>query len=220
MWRDSKRLLLLIGLAAVLVGAYLWVHGLPGAGRPEEPRRPKARRGPRAGAPTTRGGTGDSPPGNAGRNERNDSWTKLSKVSRMARRAEPEHLPALKKAAASKVTEIREAAVVGIGRMGKDSDPQVLIEALRKDRSAAVRIAAATALGRIRCWDAGEALMDALDDADTGVRSAAGFALTRIMGADLGYRANDPGRERIIQRIRHWWPKFYEGRNRGRGSKD
>jgi HEAT repeat protein len=101
--------------------------------------------------------------------------------------------------------------MVGIGRLGDESDPHLLMNALQTDPSPAVRVAAATALGKLKCWEAGPLLIDALEDPDSRVRSRAGAAIDRIVGVKLGFDATDPKRNLVIQKIKTWWPEFYAG---------
>jgi len=229
MW--GNRLFLVIGGGAIAVLAIVCVivYSVVGFGSPEvgaeEPAISHAGRSPgaggREGSPnnsTNAGGKdghagGPSSPTNGTGRPRGVADPHYQKVVRISRRPKPEDLDELKTAASTPNWRTREAAMVGIGRLGKDSDPAVLIDALRRDPSAEVRAAAAGALGRLKHWDAGPVLIDALDDPDLIVRGRAYAAVKAIMGVDFHYRANDPRgrRGQAIQQIRAWWPKFYEG---------
>jgi len=229
MFGEKKRLFLLVGLLVAAGCTYVAVHGVPWSGSEDEidldlgdlgdagtvaAAKPD---GTPNSAGTSSGTAGAShsvanarrPSHSAGPSPRSEIV--YEKVRRVAQRPKPAHLPHLKKAVRSGDERIREAAAIGIGRLGESSDPDVLISALRNDRAATVRAAAATALGRLNCWEAGPALIDALEDPDTNVRSRAGAALRKIMGVDFHYRANDPDRAKAIQKIRKWWPEFYDG---------
>ncbi len=215
------RLLLLIGLVVVLAVGCVFVY-LPGGGdeQPDpreviallEAEEKAAKQDPpsattRTGETPSKGGAAPRAPG-----PRHESRAAIARhVTRMAQRPKPEYLSALKKAARSSDEAIREPAMVGLGRLGENSDPQPLMTSLANDESAAVRIAAATALGNLRHWEAGPILIDALEDPDPRVRSQAGASLDKIIGVKLGFRATDPKRDRVIEKIRAWWPRFYAG---------
>lgn len=225
MWRDNKRLLVLMGLGAALLVYLLFANVIPWLTSEDE----ETRAAEELTSLLEEDGDGDDeptppPPGAAKADERGggnryiasssaDPGRVLTRVTKISRRPKRDHLPVLKKAARHESPKVREAAVTGIGRLGEDSDPRTLIEALRSDESGEVRAAAAAALGKLKHWDAGETLMDALSDEDPRVRARAGAALQQIMGADFHYRAKDPQRDKVIQRIRKWWPKYYENRN-------
>ena len=217
MWRERKRLLLLIGLVALLAIVYVSVHGLPWSG-PEVAADPGLGR-PVAPTPAPVDSTPDGGTRTAPSASTNYSPAAYQRLVNIARRPEPDHLPELRQATRSKSPKTREAAVVGMSRLGAKSDTQALIERLKSDVAPQARAAAAAALGRLRCWEAGPALIDALEDRDTNVRARAGAALRRIMGVDFRFRANDPARRQTIQRIRDWWPKFYDGHVQSAGRK-
>ncbi len=198
---NGKRLIVLSGVAVALAVAYVVVHGLPGTGvdgvvdlAPQAPPPP---------------GNGDDGGGEAADSPEPAAVSpSYRQIASIVRSPEPRHLPELTRAARSPERKVREQAVVGMGRLGKKADPEVLVEKLAEDKAPEVRSAAATALGRIESWEAGPKLIEALRDPDPRVRAQAGVALKRIMGVDFGYRANDPKREEAIRRIEHWWPRF------------
>ena len=210
MWYEKKRLFLLIGAVAVLAVAYLLIHGLPGSGDEDEEMTPRRRRAAARGAAPS---TDPSNPGPRAKRPAGAKWSpaEYQRLVTISRSPEPEDLPELREATRSTSPEVREAAVVGMSRLGEKADTQTLIERLKTDTAPPVRAAAAAALGKARCWEAGPALIQALEDKDSNVRTRAGAALRRIMGIDFRYRADDPGRQKAIQRIREWWPKFYDG---------
>lgn len=237
MWSKNRRLFVLIGLLVAAVCAYLALHGLPWSSSDEEVDQsgpgdagnvvaastddpPDARRpSVRGDGPTHGVGKRDGPDGGVPAGGPKAAAVRR-KVARLAERPKPEYLPELREAAASPDEDTREAALVGIGRLGKDADTELLIRTLQTDKAPAARIAAATALGQLKCWEAGPALIDALEDPDARVRSRAGTAIDRIIGLRLGFRASDPGRAKVIEKIRMMWPGFYENHLRdspGRG---
>jgi HEAT repeat protein len=78
---------------------------------------------------------------------------------------------------------------------------------LVEGESAAVRAAAADALGAMGDSQSMPQLLAAMEDANAAVRGRAGVAVQRILGADFFFRANDPPekREDTLQRIRNHW---------------
>ena len=205
MLSDRKRLFLLIGLAAVLAVVYFAVRGVPGQ---RESR--SADGGDSANLPPS---GGKNVPGRAKVPEQAEVAARRREVVDIAVQGKPEYLPQLKKAAADPDWRVRHAAVDGVGRLGREGDPQFLIDVLRNpNEQAEVRAAAAERLGEMRHWDAGPAIIDAMEDSSDLLRARAGVALRRIIVVDLGYRANDPSDRRgeVIRRIRQLWPWFYE----------
>ncbi|KPK50548.1 MAG: hypothetical protein AMK72_02005 [Planctomycetes bacterium SM23_25] len=201
MWHDHRgRLILLAAVAVVLVGVYVAVHGVPGFGRSGGPEVRPTRTGgdPRAADPAGDGSAGPA----------------YGTLVKLAQRRDPENLPRFRQQAASPDWQTRHAAITGIGRLGKGGDPVLLVTTLRNpEEHPEVRAAAAGALGQMRCWDAGAALIEALRDPSRQVRAAAGGALRRIMRVDCRFRANDPlpAREAAIRRIQQTWSDFYQG---------
>jgi hypothetical protein len=201
MLRDKKRLLLLIGLVvAALAVVYFAVRGVPAS------RESRSADG---------GDSADLPPSSKREKipERTEVAARRREVVDIAVQMKPEYLPQLKKAAADPDWKVRHAAVDGVGRLGREGDPQFLIDVLRNpNEQAEVRAAAAERLGEMRHWDAGPAIIDAMEDSSDLLRARAGVALRRIIVVDLGYRANDPSDRRgeVIRRIRQLWPWFYE----------
>ncbi|MCD6303756.1 MAG: HEAT repeat domain-containing protein [Planctomycetes bacterium] len=211
MFGDKKRLAALMGLAAVLVLVFVYLHVWPRSNADDEAPRGSSAALSNNGEKGPAGADNSSNTGGTGRTGLLKASPSYQQIKKIVQNPRPSQLPVLKKAARSPDARVRETAVIGMGRLGKDTDPTVLMDALRSDPSPAVRVAAATALGRLKYWDAGPLLIDALSDPDPRVRSRAGAALNRIVGVDLGYDALAPDRDRAIQRIRDWWPKFYQG---------
>ncbi len=204
MLRDKKRLLLLIGLAAALAVVYFAVRGGPAS----------RESGGGVGHSANRPGPGIEPaPGSKNTPEQFEVAARRGEVVRIAVQMKPEYLPQLKKAAADPDWKVRHAAVGGVGRLGREGDPQFLIDVLlNPNEQAEVRATAAERLGEMRHWDAGPAIIDAMEDSSDLLRARAGVALRQIIIVDFGYRANDPPdrRDEVIQKIRKWWPQFYE----------
>ncbi len=230
MLSDKRRLFLLVGLLIAAGCAYVFFHGVPWSASDDEididvgdlgdPGTVAAAKQddasdskePPAGVGSRTDATGNTRrPGNSAdrsRSARVETFRK--RVARIAERPRPEYLPELKQAARSPDEDARETALVGMRRLGNSADTGLLIHALRTDESPGVRVAAATALGKLKCLEAGPALIEALQDPDARVRSRAGAAMDRIIGVRMGFRANDPGRAKVIQKIRTIWREFYE----------
>jgi hypothetical protein len=205
MFSDKKRLILLIGLAAILAVVYVVTRGGPASS--ESP-------GTAGGDSANRPAPGIEPaPGSENTPEQFAAANRYQEVANLAVQSKPEYLPKLKKAAGDPDWKVRHAAVDGVGRLGREGDPQFLLEVLRKpNEQVEVRAAAVERLGEMRLWDAGLAMIDAMEDPSPLLRARAGVALRRLIVVDYGYRANDPPerRDEVIQRIRKDWPWFYD----------
>lgn len=205
MQSDKKRLLLLIGLAAVLAVVYFVTRGGPASS--ESP-------GAGGGSTSNRPAPGVEPaPGSENTPEQFAAANRYQEVANIAVQSKPEYLPKLKKAAADPDWKVRHAAVDGVGRLGRTGDPQFLLEVLRNpNEQVEVRAAAVERLGEMRLWDAGPAIIDAMEDPSPMMRTRAGVALRRLIVVDYGYRANDSPdrRNEVVQRIRKDWPWFYD----------
>ncbi len=209
MWSRNRRLLFLVGLVAALAGMYLILHGLPGSGTPgsadEEQalasKRPEGSKGGGAG-----GGLGTGQPGNL------VSVATYRDVVKLSRRRDPKYLPELKAAAGDSEWKKRHAAVSGIGQLKDKGDPAFLLSVLGNEAERPeVRAAAAESLGAMRYYEAGPALIQAMENGPMVLRSAAGVALQRIMKVHYGYRAGDSleRRREALDLIRADWPQFY-----------
>lgn len=206
MLSDKKRLLILIGVAVVLVVVYVSISGVPGFGGsgsddPDDSVDPTPSRVENPSEPEKAA------------IRRREVKTRRREVFRLAVQKKPENLPKLKKAAADPEWRVRHAGVDGVGRLGREGDPQFLIGVLNnRKEQAEVRASAAERLGEMRYWEAGPAIMDAMEDSSELLRARAGVALRRIVVVDMGYRANDPldSRRQSMQKIRKMWPWFYE----------
>ena len=207
-----KRLLILAGvgvlLAVVLAFQHLWPRG--------DDSREKAPRMAPAGAPDAR----QAPTAASGAAA--ESEAQYAKLFAISQQPSPQDVPVLKKAIQSPSWEDRHAAVVGLGRLKDKGDPAALLAVLTNaQEKAEVRAAAAEQLGAMRYIDAGPALIDAMSDESELVRTAAGVALTKLMGMVFDFSARDPAgkREEAVARARNTWPRFYQEiqriRNRG-----
>lgn len=203
---NHKRLFLLVGLLAALVLVYVAVQGLTGGGPgdADDTAYEPAPSGSDAVAPPA-APPGSAPPANVTARRR--------RVVRLAIQKEPENLPTLKEAAKDPEWRVRHAAVDGVGRLAEKGDPLFLIRTLRDANEAPeVRAVAAERLGEMRYWDAGPAIIDAMEDPSLLLRARAGAALRRIIVVDLDFRADDSvsRRQERIGKIRELWPWFYE----------
>lgn len=102
---------------------------------------------------------------------------------------------------------IRFSATLELGRL---KDPRVakeLVAVLRADGDYYVRLGAATALGDIEAYDGVSALIEALDDQDTLVRTAASDALKKVTGHAIPFDAEMSAGDRkdVMGRWRDWW---------------
>ena len=207
-----KRLLILAGvgvlLAVVLAFQHLWPRG-------DESRDKVPRMAP-AGVPDAR----QAPAAASGAAAASEA--QYAKLFAISQQPSPQDVPVLKKAIQSPSWEDRHAAVVGLGRLKDKGDPAALLAVLTNaQEKAEVRAAAAEQLGAMRYAEAGSALIDAMSDESELVRTAAGVAISAIMGMRFEFSARDPAgkREEAVARARNCWQRFYPElqrmRNRG-----
>jgi hypothetical protein len=83
-----------------------------------------------------------------------------------------------------------------------------LVRTLQTHKDYYVRLGAATALGELKAVDAVPALIEALEDRDDLVRTAADESLRAITEQDFGYSAALPANER--RRIQGQWKKWWK----------
>ena len=104
----------------------------------------------------------------------------------------------IERAAKDDRAEVRQAAMVGLGRLNdKKRDAETLAQVVRDTKEDPyVRAAAVQAIGRLRAWDQRHAAIDALEDPSPLVRGRAAAALKNMVGRDFLFRANDPPEER------------------------
>lgn len=212
----SRRAWVLIGVAAALGAAFVFLHILPGLGSGhslDEPPDVSPSSGPSTpGMEAVAGGPQGEPTGAGGARA---SSVDYARARQIARQSKPENLQTLRELAGNRDWKVRHAAVVGIGRLGRKGDPGFLVKVLRDPAEVPeVRAAAAEWLGDMKCWEAGPALIDAMDDPDSAVRACAAAAMRRLMGVDSRFRFDAPveERRRCIRKIRNAWPAFYENR--------
>jgi hypothetical protein len=96
--------------------------------------------------------------------------------------------------------------------LGETRDPAVVTHLLPmlSDADLFVKMAAARKLGDLGSLSAVDALIDTLEDPESGVRSAALAALQTLTKKDFGFDANDPDpaeRARRVKAWREWWGK-------------
>jgi len=197
----SRRLWMLGGLVAVLAAVYVLVHGVPGlSGRDSADAEDIEARAPEPPGVDRSAGSGEQP-------------AALPRdVKELSRQRDPRNLPKLRQAASAKAWKTRHAAVAGIGKLASKGAPKFLVSVLaNKAERPEVRAAAAESLGAMRYYDAGPALMDAMEDGSKLVRAAAGMAMRRITRMHCGFRAGDSAERRrnAVQLVRKNWPPFY-----------
>lgn len=124
----------------------------------------------------------------------------------------PVAAPEIRKVMRDSRPEVREAAVVALGRVSAHvpppADMAALAEASREDEAEKVRAGAVTALGGMYAFEELETLLSRmLDDESVDVRRRAAAAVIRIIGEDVGFKADGslPERRQAIERIRAVW---------------
>ena len=199
-----KRMLILAGvgvvLAVVLAFQHLWPRG--------DESREKA---PRMAPAESQDGKQASPPA-AASGAAAASEAQYAKLFAISQQPSPQDVPVLKKAIQSPSWEDRHAAVTGLGRLKDKGDPATLLLVLTNaQEKPEVRAAAAEQLGAMRYAEAGSALIDAMSDESEIVRTAAGVAISAIMGMRFEFSARDPAgkREEAVARARNCWQRFY-----------
>jgi HEAT repeat protein len=98
---------------------------------------------------------------------------------------------------------VRVAAITALGRIGDATSAQTLTEALARDPSVEVRIAAAKGLRNYQSYQATEALVRALrEEKDVALRFEAMTSLQKMTGKDLPANAAD-------------WEQYFQSRPAG-----
>ena len=100
--------------------------------------------------------------------------------------------------------EVREAGMIGVGRLGDKQEAAMLSRVVNDRREDEhVRAAAVQAIGLMRAWKHRDAAILALDDPSPRVRGRAAAAVRSMIGRDFGFRANDSEADRkaAIKRI-------------------
>jgi hypothetical protein len=99
------------------------------------------------------------------------------------------------------------SATMELARLGALRAASALVEVLDKHRDFYARLGAATALGQLKACDAVPDLIEALDDKDDLVRTAANDALMLITDQNFNFV---PGmsrveRGRVQKKFKDWW---------------
>jgi len=197
-----KRLLILGGVGALLALVLAFQHLWP---RGDESPKAKPRMAPNA-APDARQPTPAAPSGAAA------PEAQYAELLAISQQPSPQDVPILKKAIQSPSWEDRHAAVKGLGRLKDKGDPATLLAVLTNaQEKAEVRAEAAEQLGAMKYVDAGPTLIDTMSDESLLVRTAAGVAVSAIMGMRFDFSPRDPAgkREEAIARARSCWGRFY-----------
>ena len=119
---------------------------------------------------------------------------------------QPKAVQALQRVVAEeKRPDIREAAVLELGRQTCDQQVRLLEEVLQRDPEPRVRAAAASSLARLKAWDTLPLLMDVAEkDPDLMVQSRAVAAVETMISLKFGYDVHAPPeqREKALARMR------------------
>jgi len=110
------------------------------------------------------------------------------------------------RASRSDSDQIRTSAVVALGNLGGPAARDALVPRL-EDRSEYVRFFAARSLEQLGDPRAVPGYIDALRSGNAFLMRSAIGSLARIVGTDLGFRANLPPAERLaaVRRWESWW---------------
>lgn len=118
-----------------------------------------------------------------------------------------------KAAAAHDLVRHGKRARAEVGRLlsnYRDDDPQVMVPLLQ-------------AAMKARTWQSLPRLFDLMEHPDARIRGKAGAAASKIMGADYGFHADDPPKDRarvlakmkaIYEQMKPDLQRFYQGQNR------
>lgn len=108
---------------------------------------------------------------------------------------------------------VRFGATLELGRLKDLRAAEPLVTVLSEDKDYYVRLGAATALGDIKACAAVPALIEALDDKDGLVRTAANDSLQAITGQAFEFVTEMSGRERrkVMKQWRDWWKENEPG---------
>lgn len=102
----------------------------------------------------------------------------------------------------------REVAAVRLAQLGKEAKGQ-LQRVLAESQSAAVRAACIGGLAAQWDYQSMPVFLDALDDPSAVVRGRAGVAVQRFLGADFGFRHDDPPKKRqaVVKILKREWER-------------
>jgi len=125
-------------------------------------------------------------------------------LGRLGPKAEPALRQVMEK---GKPTVRAEAALVYPRVSSRQKAQEPLATISRRDPEPYVRASALTALGRMRALDSMEAIIEALNDPDLGVRRRAADAVARIMGLEYELYLDGPEEKRLeaIEVVRKSW---------------
>ena len=152
--------------------------------RPVDPNPPT--RGPQTDGPPTDGQPADREPDNPEQSALVDKWITGLKDTN---------------------PEVVFTATIELGKLGDRRATGPLLKILEKHKELWPRLGAATALGDLRSPDAVPSLIDAIQDKEELVRSAAANALRDITQQDFQYvqGLSRAERKRIQNQYRKWW---------------
>ena len=105
----------------------------------------------------------------------------------------------------------RESAALRMVRIGKPAVPH-LNRVLVESKTPEVRAACIQGLATHWYYEGMPALLDALEDDSPLVRGRAGAAVEKMLGADFGFRYNDPPEQRakIVDTLRQEWANMQD----------
>jgi HEAT repeat protein len=118
----------------------------------------------------------------------------------------------LERRALSAATEAEQAAAASqLAGMGPEAREN-LRRTFRQSPSSRVRAASVLGLGAQRDYESIELLFEAAEDDSPEVRRHAGVALRKMLGVDMGFRANDPPEKRaaILKGMRKAYEEMKE----------
>ena len=103
--------------------------------------------------------------------------------------------------------KVQERAAAQLAKAPRPAECKQLNRVLRQSKAPAVRAACIRGLGVARDYESMDTLLDALEDESPLVRGRAGVAITRLLGRDYHFRAQDPPAKRAeaIKNIRNYW---------------
>lgn len=201
----SGRMRIVAGIGIIFLLVLAVRQFWPGDGEPPALVPPATDEDDGGGDDGESGGPVASPSGGGG----DVSYRHLLAISQSPK---PEHMPLVRKALRSPKVEDRHIATTINGKLGEMGDPTLLRKTLKdKAEAPSVRAAAARALGAMRHLDAGPDLIEAMSDPSDLVRTAAGVAISNMMGIKLGFRAQDSAEQRQywIDMVSERWPRYY-----------
>jgi len=197
------RLVLLIGVAAILAAVVLWRLVWGGSGRGGEVDQAVRRITKLADKGDTDGLAREA----AGSNE------EVACIAvRAMGRVGPRAIPNIERALQDERPRVRETAATAVSRAGDEKHTPVLAAVAAKDKSPHVRAAAVRSLGHMRAYNEMETLLTALADKDEIVRRRANAAIEKIIGAGVSFNATvppeEPKQKQAVDELRAMWRKM------------